>query len=59
MTEKTAYWNDGTAPDADHPREGWYVVVVEEGENAIFGPFTTEAHACHFKSYVENQDHDH
>jgi acyl dehydratase len=53
------YFSEADPPDADHPRAGWYVKLVEEGEETIFGPFTTEAHARHFAVYTQDQDHDH
>jgi hypothetical protein len=53
------YHRDGSAPDDDHPRAGWYIVLTEDGEDTVFGPFTTEAHARHFAVYTQSQDHDH
>lgn len=54
------YWNDGSQPDEDHPRAGWYVVLDEGGERVVFGPFTTEAHAQHFATYTrEAESHAH
>ena len=55
----TPYHNDGSAPDDDHPRAGWYVKLNEEGDETVFGPFTTVQHAQHFADYTQDQDHDH
>ena len=47
------YWNDGLTPDEDHPREGWYVVIVEDGNDRVFGPFISEPHAHEFAEHCE------
>jgi hypothetical protein len=47
------YWSDATPADEDHPRAGWYVVIVEDGEDRVFGPFVSEAHAQEFAEHCE------
>ncbi|EPX82878.1 hypothetical protein ruthe_03103 [Rubellimicrobium thermophilum DSM 16684] len=53
------YHHEGREGDADHPREGWYVLLDEDGDRTVFGPFVTRAHARHFALHVMSQDHDH
>lgn len=53
------YFSEASPPDADHSRRGWYVKLNEDGDETVFGPFTTEAHARHFAVYTQSQDHDH
>ena len=45
MSDYKPYWNDGTKPDDDHPRAGWYIELDEDGDKTVFGPFATEQHA--------------
>lgn len=57
MTNKPYYRDESATPDEDHPRAGWYVIIVEDGQDRVFGPFNSEAHAAEFAEHVEEAYH--
>lgn len=55
MSEQV-YYNDGSKPDEDHPRAGWYCIVDDQGDERIFGPFVSQQHAAEFKEHTETTE---
>jgi hypothetical protein len=45
--------SEADAPDEDHPRAGWYVTIIEDGLERVFGPFVSEPHAEEFAEHCQ------